>query len=105
MDEITLMSIRKHNSKRPDSPCLAYIKQTTRHYIETVFSQITLRFPKGIHAVTFEGFLLKVSSFIWVYSLEKAQLALLGLCANCTELCSTTVLEERNKNAYNLFNN
>lgn len=71
-DEIALMSIRKHNSHRPDSPCLAYIKQTTRHYIETVFSQITLRFPKVIHAVTFEGFLLKVSSFIWVYSLEKA---------------------------------
>lgn len=71
-DEITLQAIRKRNSKRPDSPCLAYIKQTTRHYIETVFSQITLRFPKVIHAVTVEGFLLKVSSFIWVYALEKA---------------------------------
>lgn len=71
-DKITLQAIRKGNSKRPDSPCLAYIKQTSRHYIETVFSQITLRFPKVIHAVTFEGFLLKVSSFIWVYALEKA---------------------------------
>ncbi|MEO0536796.1 MAG: IS982 family transposase [Cyanobacteria bacterium P01_A01_bin.123] len=63
-DEILLMSCRKRNSKRPDSPCLAYIKQTTRYYIETVFSQITRRFPKVIHAVTFEGFLLKVSLFI-----------------------------------------
>jgi len=35
-DGITLMAIRKGNSKRPDSPCLAYIKQTIRHAIETV---------------------------------------------------------------------
>lgn len=70
-DEIALMAIRKRNSKRPDSACLAYIKQTLRHPIETVFSQITRRFPKRIHAVTFEGFLLKVSSFIWVHTLEQ----------------------------------
>lgn len=70
-DDITLRAIRKQKSKRPDSPCMAYIKQTTRHYIETVFSQITGRFPKSIHAVTFEGFLLKISSFIWVYTLER----------------------------------
>lgn len=70
-DAITLMAIRKGNSKRPDSACLAYIKQTLRHPIETVFSQITRRFPKSIHAVTFEGFLLKVSSFIWVHTLEQ----------------------------------
>lgn len=66
------MAIRKRNPERLDSPCLGYIKQTIRHYIETVFSQITLRFPKSIHAVTFEGFLLKVSNFIWSYALEKA---------------------------------
>ena len=70
-DNIALMAIRKRNSKRPDSPCLAYIKQTLRHPIETVFSQITQRFPKSIHAVTFEGFLLKISCFIWAYTLEQ----------------------------------
>ena len=71
VDKITLMAVRKQNSKRPDRPWLAYIKQTLRHYIETVFSQITARFPKSIHAVTFEGFMLKVSSFIWAYTLER----------------------------------
>jgi hypothetical protein len=70
-DKITLMAVRKQNSQRPDRPWLAYIKQTIRHYIETVFSQITTRFPKSIHAVTFEGFMLKVSSFIWAYTLER----------------------------------
>jgi hypothetical protein len=67
-EDITLMAIRKQNSKRVDSPCLAYIKQATQHYIETVFSQITRRLPKSIHAVTFEGFMIKVSSFIWVHT-------------------------------------
>ena len=71
-DEIHLMALRKRGSVRADSPCWVYIKQTIRHYIETVFSQITLRFPKTIHAVTFEGFLLKVSCFIWSYGLERA---------------------------------
>lgn len=71
-DAITLQVARKRNSKRPDSPALAYIKQTTRHYIETVFSQITLRFPKSIHAVTIDGFLLKLTTFIFAFTLESA---------------------------------
>lgn len=71
-DGIVLQVARKRNSKRPDSPALAYIKQTTRHYIETVFSQITLRFPKSIHAVTLDGFLLKLTAFILTLTLETA---------------------------------
>jgi len=53
-------------------PLSQYIKQHIRHYIETVFSQITLRFPKSIYAVTFQGFLLKIQTFIWGYTLNKA---------------------------------
>lgn len=64
--------MRKRNSQRPDTPCLAYIKQHQRHLIETVFSQITRLFPKSIHAVTFDGFLMKVTAFILVLTLESA---------------------------------
>jgi hypothetical protein len=71
-DALALMALRKRGSTRADSPPLAYVKRTVRHYIETVFSCITSVFPKGIHAVTFKGFLLKVSCFIWSYSLERA---------------------------------
>ncbi|PZV06460.1 MAG: IS982 family transposase, partial [Leptolyngbya sp.] len=49
-----------------------YIKQTTRHFIETVFSAITAQFPKSIHAVTMDGFLLKVSTFIVAFTLKAA---------------------------------
>lgn len=72
LDQIHLQVARKRKSKRPDSPALAYIKQTTRHYIETVFSQITRRFPKSIHAVTLDGFLLKLTTFIIAHTLEVA---------------------------------
>ena len=50
-------------------------KPCTRHYIETVFSGITSRFPKSIHAVTIDGFLLKIATFILVFTLEAALLA------------------------------
>lgn len=72
LDKISLEVIRKNRSKRKDEPWVNYVKQSTRHFIETVFSQITRRFPKFIHAVTFEGFLLKVSSFIFAFTLERS---------------------------------
>ncbi|MTJ47925.1 IS982 family transposase [Dolichospermum sp. UHCC 0259] len=70
--EFSLEVMRKKNSKRKDLPWNQYIKQHTRHYIETVFSSITCPFPKFIHAVTYEGFLLKVQAFIFAFTIQKA---------------------------------
>ncbi len=70
--EISLQVMRKKNSTRPDPPWTTYVKQSTRHYIETVFSSITRVFPKSIHAVTFDGFLLKLSAFIFAFTLKTA---------------------------------
>jgi hypothetical protein len=69
---VSLQVMRKKNSRRADPPWVAYIKQHLRHPIETWFSQITQRFPKAIHAVTMDGFLLKVAAFIMVFTLESA---------------------------------
>lgn len=71
-EQIEMKVIRRKNSSRSDKPWTQYLKQNTRHFIETVFSQITNKFPKFIHAVTFEGLLLKVSSFIFGYTLERS---------------------------------
>ena len=71
-DRVSLKVMRKKNSRRADEPWVAYIKQHLRHPIETLFSQITQRFPKSIHAVTIDGFLLKVAAFIMVFTLESA---------------------------------
>ncbi len=62
----------RQNSLRPDEPYVAYLKQHLRHPLETLFSQITQRFPQSIHAVTMDGFLLKIAAFIIVHTLESA---------------------------------
>ncbi|MFW9258947.1 transposase [Nostoc sp. KVJ20] len=70
--QISMQVMRKSNSKRQDAPWNQYIKQSIRHYIETVFSGITRFFQKSLHAVTFEGFLLKLQAFIFAYTLQQA---------------------------------
>ena len=71
-EQVSLEIMRKKNSRRPDKPYVAYIKQHLRHAIETLFSQITQRFPKSIHAVTIDGFLMKIAAFIIVHTLDSA---------------------------------
>jgi len=72
LEDIHLQAIRKKNSRRSDAPWFQFYKQSTRHQIDTVFSRITQRFPKSIHAVTMKGFLLKLSTFIFAFTLEQA---------------------------------
>ncbi|MEH2249811.1 MAG: hypothetical protein V7K33_09700 [Nostoc sp.] len=58
--QITLKVIRKKNSQRKEKPWEQYIKQSARHYIETVFGTIRCTLPKSIHGVIYQGFLLKL---------------------------------------------
>jgi hypothetical protein len=67
---IQLYPIRKKNSKRPLPPSIAYVQHDYRKRIETVGSMIERMLPKTIHAVTAEGFELKVFLFVLAYSLN-----------------------------------
>jgi hypothetical protein len=67
---IHLYPIRKQDSKRPLPPYIAYVQHYHRKRIETVGSLIERRLPKTIHAVTAEGFELKVFLFVLAYSLN-----------------------------------
>lgn len=72
---IKLKPIRKKNSKRAEGDFIfrrgiAY----ARKRIETVFSCISNFFPKKIHAVTPQGFALKVISFIIIFSMQRLQI-------------------------------
>lgn len=67
---ITLQPQRKKNSKRPLALCKEFLSKPIRQRIETAFSQITNLFPKHIHAVTNNGFVLKVVCFLLVYSFQ-----------------------------------
>jgi hypothetical protein len=70
-DQVQLYCCRKSNSKRKDEPHMAFLKEHYRKRIETTFSGITSFFPKKIHAVTPEGFILKLILFIFAYTLNQ----------------------------------
>lgn len=70
-DQIRLLVERKSNSKRQDSAAMHFIKKYYRKRIETTFSEITAHFPAKIHAVTPQGFLLKIILFIFAFTFNK----------------------------------
>ena len=70
-EQISLLPQRKSNSKRKDSPAMNFIKSVMTKRIETTFSEIEAVFPRSIHAVTPQGFLLKVVLFLFAYTINK----------------------------------
>lgn len=68
---IQLMIQRKSNALRKDEPWIRFIKEYMRKGIETSFSEIKALFLRKIHAVTFEGFLIKLVVFILAFTLNK----------------------------------
>lgn len=71
-EKIKLIADRKANATRQHSGCIQYLQSILRKRIETTFSQLTNMFPRKIHAVTQQGFLLKLVIFIVSFSIEQA---------------------------------
>lgn len=69
-NNIHLAVQRRSNSKRKDKPWLDYLKEQMRKGIETTFSIIKARMPRHIHAVSTNGFLMKIALFIISYTFE-----------------------------------
>lgn len=70
VDHISLIPIRKKNSKRALPPCVTFVQNYYRKRVETAGSLIEQLLPKSIHAVTSQGFELKVALFVLAYSLD-----------------------------------
>ena len=70
-EQIYLRVQRKKSALRTDPPHWTYLKKQIRQKIEQTFSQITARFPKHIHAVTAQGFILKIVLFLLVHNFDK----------------------------------
>jgi hypothetical protein len=68
--EILLQPQRKRNSKRRLPLWQEFLCKPIRQQVEVAFSQITRVFPKHIHAVTTDGFVLKVVCFLLAYSFQ-----------------------------------
>lgn len=69
-DQVNLLVCRRSNALRKDEPWQAFLKSHYRKRIETTFSGITNFFPKKIHAVTPQGFILKITLFIFAFTLN-----------------------------------
>ena len=70
VEPIHLLPIRKKNSKRALSPSVAFVQSYHRKRVETAGSLIEQLLPKSIHAVTSQGFELKVALFVIASSLN-----------------------------------
>lgn len=69
---ILLKIQRKSNAKRIDSLEQKNKKLKMRKRVETTISDIKKMFPRTIHAVTLEGFLIKLTLFVFGLQLNKA---------------------------------
>ena len=70
VEHIQLLPIRKKNSKRALPPYISFVQSYHRKRVETAGSLITQLLPKSIHAVTPQGFELKVALFVIASSLN-----------------------------------
>lgn len=67
---ISFQPMRKKNSKRPFPPWICYLQHAYRKMVETTGSLLNQLFPKRIHAVTAQGFELKVVLFVLALSFQ-----------------------------------
>jgi len=74
---VTLPAGRKHNSHRSRPGWMTYRCQHAQKRIETTFSQIAGRLARSLHAVTSQGFELKV--FLTVLAIASRHRWQLGL--------------------------
>jgi hypothetical protein len=70
-ENIKMMIARKSNSKKKHEPWQDFLISFSRKRIEIMFSQISVMFPKRIHAITANGFMLKLILFIFVFTLNE----------------------------------
>ena len=66
--QVTLQALTRSNAKAPLPLCKEFVAKPIRQRIETTFSQVTNLLPKHIHAVTPQGFVLKLTCFLLAFS-------------------------------------
>ncbi|MGI4865164.1 MAG: transposase [Janthinobacterium lividum] len=63
---------RRKDSKRPHHPAQRFLLPYFRKRLDPTGSQLTARFAKQIHAVTAQGFALKIALFLFAHPLHQA---------------------------------
>lgn len=70
IENIKILPQRKVNASRQHSGCLQYLQSIVRKRIETTFTIIFSMFSRKIHAVTRQGFILKMIVFVVTLSIK-----------------------------------
>ena len=70
VDHLQLIPMRKKNAKSTLPPYISFVQSYHRKRVETAGSLIEQLLPKSIHAVTSQGFELKVALFVIASSLN-----------------------------------
>ena len=70
VEHIQLIPRRKKNSQRALPPAISFVQHYHRKRVETAGSLIAQLLPKSIHAVTSQGFELKVALFVLASSIN-----------------------------------
>ena len=67
---ITLLAQRRRNAKRQRPLWEEFLSAPIRKRVETAFSRLTNWFPHHLHAVTRQGFILKLVCFLVAFALD-----------------------------------
>ena len=65
------LPLTRSNSKNPLPPCLVCLNQTTKQQVETAFSLLDRKMPKHLHAVSPQGFFLKLQAALIALAFDR----------------------------------
>ena len=69
--EVRCVALRRANAREPLPRCLVYLNQITKQQVETAFSLVDRLLPRCLHAVSPQGFLLKLQTLIIAFAFDR----------------------------------
>lgn len=68
---VRAIALKRRNAREPLPQCLVYLTQIGKQQVETAFSLLDRMLPKHLHAVSAQGFLLKLQTAIIAYAFDR----------------------------------
>lgn len=65
------IALKRKNARQPLPQCLVYLTQVGKQQVETAFSLMDRMLPKHLHAVSAQGFLLKLQTAVIAYAFDR----------------------------------
>ena len=69
--KVRFIPLTRSNAKEPLAPCLVYLNQLHKQQVETAFSLLDRQMPKHLHAVSPQGFWLKLQAAVIALAFDR----------------------------------